>query len=165
MRKYSNLVLGSGCVLMLAGLVLLTLADIVGRYWFNSPISGAFELTQIMLAMLIFLALPLTTFGGEHVEVDIFYQMAAPVYQTLMRVFGSVCSVVALSVMAWQLVIKAQNLSHDGAVSDALSFPLSIIGWVGAGSAAISAVMALLLLTHFSLADEMVHSDQKGDAE
>jgi TRAP-type C4-dicarboxylate transport system permease small subunit len=148
---------------MLAALVLLTLADIVGRYWFNSPISGAFELTQIMLAMLIFLALPLTTFDSEHVEVDIFYRMATPLYQTLMRIFSSVCSLFALSVMAWQLGIKAQNLSHDEAVSDALSFPLSIIGWVGAGSAAISAVMALLLLTHFSAADEVIHNDQKGD--
>ena len=52
-------------------LIGLTCVDVVARYAFNSPVNGAYELTELLLASLIFLALPLTTAAGEHIEVEL----------------------------------------------------------------------------------------------
>ena len=41
---------------LLVALTLVTCIDVVARYWFNAPLSGAYELTEIFLASLIFLA-------------------------------------------------------------------------------------------------------------
>ncbi|RCV85674.1 TRAP transporter small permease subunit, partial [Vreelandella rituensis] len=38
----------------LFALMLLTTADVVGRYFFNAPILGTVELTQQMLAAVVF---------------------------------------------------------------------------------------------------------------
>ena len=50
-------------------LMLLTCVDVIGRYFFSSPVAGGFEITEMLLAGLIFSALPLVTLRGEHVTV------------------------------------------------------------------------------------------------
>ena len=52
-------------------LVAVTVIDVIGRYFFDAPLPGAFELTQILLADLVLAALPMTTFKDSHVEVDL----------------------------------------------------------------------------------------------
>jgi len=155
-RRLLHNALGIVCTCLLAGLVGLTVFDVIGRYWFNAPVSGAFELTQLMLGALIFAALPLTTEAGEHVEVDIFYEMVPVLIKRLMRILGACISAVALWIIAWRLAHHAAKLSSDGAVTDALSLPLAPIGWFGAGAAALSGVLAIAYLARFSLADEML---------
>ncbi len=156
LRRLMHVILGAACVALLAGLVGLTVIDVIGRYWFNAPVSGAFELTQLMLGALIFAALPLTTDVGEHVEVDIFYEMVPGTIKVFMRVLGACVSAAVLLVIAWRLAHHAAKLSADGAVTNALSIPLAPIGWFGAGTTAVSAVLALAFLSRFSFANEMV---------
>lgn len=154
LRKLLKYVLGGACAAILVAMVILTAVDIIGRYWFNSPILGAYELTQILLSSLVFMALPLTTYSQEHVEVDIFYHMASTFSKHLMRIIGAVISSLALGVISWRLGIIAAKLMDDGAVSDALSFRLSSVAWLGCIATAISAVLALLYLVQSGLADE-----------
>lgn len=54
------------------GLVLLTVADVIGRYFFGAPILGATELTRLGMAVLIFTSLPVISGRGEHICVDLF---------------------------------------------------------------------------------------------
>ena len=42
-------------------MMLLTFVDVVARYLFNRPIRGAFEVTELMLLVLIFAGLPLVS--------------------------------------------------------------------------------------------------------
>ena len=70
-RRGAGFLLGLACLCVLAGLIGLTCVDVVARYAFNSPVNGAYELTELLLATLIFLALPLTTAAGEHIEVEL----------------------------------------------------------------------------------------------
>ena len=56
--------------------MMLTTADVVGRYIFNWPIRGAFEITELLLLTLIFAGLPLASRADEHVTLD-FIDMAA----------------------------------------------------------------------------------------
>ena len=54
-------VLGHFAALVLFCLMVLTCIDVVGRYFFSMPVTGGFEMTEILLASLIFAGLPLVT--------------------------------------------------------------------------------------------------------
>ncbi|MTI16157.1 TRAP transporter small permease [Rhodobacteraceae bacterium RKSG542] len=141
-----NLGVGIGCCLLIAGLTVLTLADVVGRYWLNAPVRGAFELTQLMLCALVFAALPLTTHAKGHVEVDIFYGLVPPVGQNFMRFVSSTFSCVVLGILAWRLGAEGLKLGHDGAVTNALDVPYAPLAWLAALCTALAALYAFQLI-------------------
>ena len=51
--------LGLGVAGILTAMMILTGADVVARYALNAPIKGAFEMIEILLVCLVFLAMPL----------------------------------------------------------------------------------------------------------
>jgi hypothetical protein len=63
-------VLGAAAAILLFCLMALTTADVIGRYIFNWPLRGAFELTELLLLTLIFAGLPLASRADEHVTLD-----------------------------------------------------------------------------------------------
>ena len=62
--------LGAAAAVLLLGLVAITTADVIGRYIFNWPLRGAFEITELLLLALIFAGLPLVSRADEHVTLD-----------------------------------------------------------------------------------------------
>jgi TRAP-type C4-dicarboxylate transport system permease small subunit len=135
--------LGWLCGGLILGLTGLTAADVILRYWFNAPVSGAFELTEIMLAALIFAALPLTTDRDEHVTVDLVDALVPARGQRVLRVIGDVVSALALGVFAWRLTLQALQLMADGTRTFSLSLPMHPLAWFAALGCALSAVLAL----------------------
>ena len=49
MIERARLALNVAAAFLMTGLVLVTCIDVVGRYLFNNPLGGAFELTQVLL--------------------------------------------------------------------------------------------------------------------
>lgn len=134
--------LGYVAIVLLIALTLLTSVDVVARYWFNSPINGAFELTQLMLAALIFVAFPLTTAIREHIEVDLLANMLPSAIDRLFSLFAGLTTAVVLAVVGWRLFHHALRLAEDGAVTNSLALPLQPIGYIGALSCLLSAGLA-----------------------
>lgn len=52
-------------------LMVLTTLDVIGRYFFSKPLPGAFELTELLMVLVIFGALPIVTAQRRHIVVDI----------------------------------------------------------------------------------------------
>ena len=63
-------VLGVAASAILLVMMLLTFLDVVLRYLFNRPMAGAFEVTELLLLVLIFAGLPLVTYADEHALMD-----------------------------------------------------------------------------------------------
>ena len=136
--------LGVGASLILFSLVLITCVDVVGRYFLNAPLAGAFEMTEILLAALVFLALPLATERREHVEVDLLNVVLRPAYQRLLTAFAGLFSAALLATFAWRLFTHASKAAHDGAVTNALEIPLAPFGYLAGASCMVSAFIAFL---------------------
>ena len=60
----------AGAVLFV--MMMLTTVDVFGRYVLNKPVAGAFEVTEMMLAALIYCGLPLVSQRREHIVIDTF---------------------------------------------------------------------------------------------
>ncbi|WP_282095116.1 TRAP transporter small permease [Epibacterium ulvae] len=133
-----------GSVIVMLGMTLLTSVDVIARYIFNRPISGAFELTEIGLALVVFLAMPLTTYSKEHVEVDLLSIPSSGTRRFLLRLLAVVCVAGIFGFMAWEVWEHTEKLLKRGTVTNSLSIPLYLIAGVVALACAMSAVAAII---------------------
>ena len=69
-RRRAEAVLGVAAAAILLGMMALTVGDVVARYLFNRPLRGAFEVTELLLLVLIFAGLPLVSLADEHAVMD-----------------------------------------------------------------------------------------------
>ena len=69
-ERRADAALGLAASAILFAMMALTFVDVVLRYLFNRPLRGGFELTELMLLVLIFAGLPLVSHADEHVTMD-----------------------------------------------------------------------------------------------
>ena len=129
--------------LLLLAMTGLTTLDVVGRYLFNSPVTGAFELTELMLAALIFAGLPLATERDEHVDVDLLDSFLPPNVLRANVFFATLVSAGVLAVLGVQLWSRAAQLAAEGTVTNSLALPLAPVGYLMAIATGVSALLLL----------------------
>ena len=69
-KRRVEALLGVAASIILLAMMALTTVDVVARYVFNRPLRGAFEVTELLLLVLIFAGLPLVSFTNEHAVMD-----------------------------------------------------------------------------------------------
>jgi TRAP-type C4-dicarboxylate transport system permease small subunit len=69
-KRRVEALLGVAASIILLAMMLLTTVDVVARYVFNRPLRGAFEVTELLLVVLIFAGLPLVSFTNQHAVMD-----------------------------------------------------------------------------------------------
>ena len=69
-ERRADAVLGIAASAILMAMMCLTFVDVVARYVFNRPLRGGFEITELLLLVLIFAGLPLVSHADEHVTMD-----------------------------------------------------------------------------------------------
>jgi TRAP-type transport system small permease protein len=113
-------VLGSAAAVLLFGMMVLTFADVVARYLVNKPIRGAFEVTELLLLVLIFAGLPLVSHADEHVTMDFIDRILPPAaLRVLIRIVHAACAAV-MFFLTWQVWIKAGKIMGYGDTTDVL---------------------------------------------
>jgi TRAP-type C4-dicarboxylate transport system permease small subunit len=70
MRKTLELLCGLLSGAALFAIMALTFFDVLGRKFLSNSITGSLELTELLMVVVIFSALPLVSERGEHVEFD-----------------------------------------------------------------------------------------------
>jgi TRAP-type C4-dicarboxylate transport system permease small subunit len=141
-ERRADAVLGIAASALLFAMMCLTFVDVVARYLFNSPIRGGFEVTELMLLVLIFAGLPLVSHGDEHVTMDFIDRMLPS------RAVGALIRLVHALVAAmfffltWQMLIKAGRIAGYGDTTDVLRIT------VGPFVYFMAAMIALTALVH-----------------
>jgi TRAP-type C4-dicarboxylate transport system permease small subunit len=137
-------VLGAAAALLLFGLMALTTADVIGRYIFNWPLRGAFEITELLLLALIFAGLPLASRADEHVTLDFIDMILSDSGRLLLRrLVDLVCGILVLG-LAWRVWVKAGKIAGYGDTTDVLRLPVAPFVYFMALMVAITAIVHLL---------------------
>ena len=119
-ERRADAVLGIAASLILFLMMLLTFVDVVARYLFNFPLRGGFEITELMLLVLIFAGLPLVSHADEHVTMDFIDRMLPEAGRRfLVRLVHAVCAAV-MFFLTWQVWIKAGKIAGYGDTTDVL---------------------------------------------
>lgn len=144
-RWLANLFSGIAAVLLFA-MMTLTFVDVILRYWFNAPIPGGFEVTELLLASLIFSGLPLVTLEREHVNVDLFDRFVPKSLHKIRDAVVLVVCNICVGVLAWRMWIKANESLSYGDITSVLELPLAPVFFLAAATLALTAVIFLVLL-------------------
>lgn len=134
-------VIAIACALLLIAMMGLTVADVLGRYLLNSPVKGATELTELMLAALIFLGLPAATLDREHVTVDLLTDRLPLAVDKIRRPIVLLLSVGVQVTVAWRLWVTASQVAGYGGTTATLDLPIAPIGYFAAVLCIVSAVI------------------------
>ncbi|RSL32338.1 TRAP transporter small permease [Salibacterium salarium] len=108
----------------------LTTVDVLGRYFFSTPITGAFEVTGLGLAILVFFSLGMTQLKGDHISIDFLTSKFPKKVQEVLNIFTSLAVLIIVLFTSWQLVEYAKRLT--GQTSGELPLPLSIFAILAA---------------------------------
>lgn len=105
-------------------LMLLTTLDVIGRYFFNEPLPGAFEMTELLMVLVIFGALPIVTEQRRHIVVDVL-DFAFPERMRRARHFATnALSAAALAATLPHLWAKVTAMLSYGEVTAILGIPV-----------------------------------------
>ena len=133
---------------VLFAMMVLTCVDVVGRYFFSRPVLGATELTEIGLALVIFSAMPIISWRGGHIVVDLIDGFVSP---WLLKVFTWVSTIVVVSsfyFVAFRIYeLGARDLKR-GIKTDFLHIPtglvvqsIAVLSWITAMGLLITMVL------------------------
>lgn len=91
-------------------MMLLTVADVSMRYFFNSPITGTTEITQLMMVIVVFLSLPWGGVTGSHVKVDLFVRRFGRKTRAIFDVVTLLLSLFIFAVIAWRSLLESMQI-------------------------------------------------------
>jgi len=109
-RLHAEAILGVAASAILFAMMLLTFVDVVARYVFSRPVRGAFEVTELMLLVLIFAGLPLVSYADGHALMDFIDRLLVPgTRRRLERAVQLICAAI-MFLLAWLIWLKADRI-------------------------------------------------------
>ena len=118
--------LAAGALFML---MTMTFADVVLRSLFNNPIESATELTRLLMAIVVFSALPIVSWKGANIVVD----LMDPLFSRRMArlrdlIIDLACGVLLMwpAKRVWDLAERAREY---GDVTEYLNLPQHYAAW------------------------------------
>ena len=141
-RALRALAFGGGIVLL--GLMGLIAFDVVMRYVLRWPFLGAYEMTELAMALIVFLGLPYCAATGGHVAVDVLSPILDRPAWRGVTVAIHLTGASLLAVIAWQAVDFALGSRTRGEATNMLEIALWPFELVSAASMAAFAVVLLV---------------------
>ena len=130
----------------LFSIMLLTVVDVTGRKFFNQSVPGSLELTEVLMVVVIFAALPMVSWRSEHVVFDTLDGFIPPWLRGIQaRVVHLVCAG-AFAFFARLLVMRAQRFTEYGDTTVHLGLSIAPVAWLMAALLALTGLAHLLLV-------------------
>ena len=139
-------VLGAISATVLFLMMLLTAVDVAGRYLVNRPVVGGFELTEMMLAALIYCGLPLVSKRREHIVIDTFDTFMSKRVKRGFDILADIVCTVALAGLSWLLFQRALRVAQYGDTTTVLRLPLAPVAYLMAAMLLVGAIIHLWLI-------------------
>ena len=133
--------LSSFAGLVLAGVMMVAVVDVFGRYALNRPLPGSTEMTEILMAILIYAGLPVVSQRNAHISVDMFGSITPKALVPLRDIVIRILCAATLGIVAWRLWVYAGQLSRD--VTEYLKLPQAPFVYVLSVFAGIAAVIEI----------------------
>lgn len=140
----TNKIMAYAAGVALTAMMLLTVADVIGRYVFSKPIRGTYELVGFLLVGAGSLGLGYCQVKKGHIRVDFLLQYFPKSIHNVVAIIAHFLGFIAFSLLCWRCALFAKYyLSATGNATDTLGiplFPFVVVLAVGTG------MLALVLL-------------------
>jgi TRAP-type C4-dicarboxylate transport system permease small subunit len=109
-KRHADALLGVAASVILLAMIALTVVDVVARYIFSRPVRGAFEVTELMLLVLIFAGLPLVSFSDEHAVMDFIDRLFGRRGQVRLQRLVQLVNAAFMFLLTWLVWRKADRI-------------------------------------------------------
>ena len=117
----------------LVGVMLLIGADIVGRM-FGWPVPGAYEIVSLAGGLVVWLALPVTSWSKGHVSTDALTSRLAAPSRRFLTVGTRLMGIAVFVLAGTGMVRMGMRLKEAGEVTAVLAFPFYPVAWAIGGA-------------------------------
>ena len=122
--KYLGKFLNWGCMALLGILALFTLVDVLGRSLMNKPVTGGYEITEILLTVMVALGLANSELLKKHVRVDLLLANLSAKVKNKVDLVNNLISCVIFILVGWRTILHADHLHNVGTTSGMLQMPI-----------------------------------------
>jgi TRAP-type C4-dicarboxylate transport system permease small subunit len=109
---------------VLFAMMLLTSVDVFMRYVVSRPVPGAFEVSELFMALLIFTALPLVSLRDEHITVEFAGKLIPARVLPYVDAVVHLCIAFLLAAAGWLVWLRALRMQQYGDATTILSIPV-----------------------------------------
>ena len=109
--------------LVLTAMAVMSIASIVGRTFFSSPIVGDYELVQALCAIAVSMSLPYTHWIRGHVIVDFFTAHVSPKFNAFLDLLANLVLALFAAVITWRIWKGLWELKDSMEASMLLDIP------------------------------------------
>jgi TRAP-type C4-dicarboxylate transport system permease small subunit len=129
-------------------LMLLTVSDVILRV-FGRPITGIYDITELLGGIIIGFAIPFAGWKKVHVYVEFLRAKVSLRFEKVLKTISSCLGIFLFLLLGWNLILHGINLHKAGEVSKTIKLPLSPV-IVGIGvSCFINSLVILYQLVKF----------------
>jgi TRAP-type transport system small permease protein len=148
LQRLSTYLAYMGC-LALFFMMCLTIADVAGRYIFNKPLLGAYELTEFMVLILVFSFLGYAQIHKSHISVDLFMMFFPDKFKVYFEILNHLASLAIMILITWMGFERAIEMMETGESSPNLalpSYPFVIFLFIGCAVMCIEFLRDIVLI-------------------
>ena len=135
--------LSTFAALVLCGVMMVSVVDVFGRYVLNKPLPGSSELTEILMAILIYAGLPIVSQRQAHITVDLLDSVTPKAVVPIRNVIVGLLSVLIVALIAWRLWAYADQIRSSKDVTEYLKLPLAPFAYFMSVLAGLTAAVEL----------------------
>lgn len=118
----------------LAAVAALTFVSVILRYLFTWAIPDTYDISRLLLAILIFWGMAGAGYRGEHITVDLLWGVFGPRVRRALDVFSNLVTLFAMVVFTWMMWRKVFDTRADNILTFDLGQPVWIyylVAWLG----------------------------------
>ena len=135
--------------LLMFGVGLMTVISVLGRYLFNAPIPGDYEITELACGIAVFAFFPYCHARSGNIVVEFFTGRLSPRHKTALGTVHSVAFTLVAGLVTWRLLVGGVRKLQDGETTLFLGIPLHwayFSALLGAGL--LTAICVLVVFRH-----------------
>ena len=122
--RYAEYVFTGISGLCLAAMMFLGTADVIGRYAFNSPVQGTYEISQVLMAGVILLGWAYTMKTGGHVRVELLISRLPSRPRAIIDFVMMLLSLAIFIMITWRSTLLALQYMEEHRVLQTLNIPV-----------------------------------------
>lgn len=147
-------------------LVALTCIDVIGRYFFNSPLVGAVELVEICMGAITFFSFPLMFMRNDHIIVDLFPQFKRGYLGWIVSLAILAITIYIAIILGDRVFDYAERAFEDGDITEYLRLPRwPVVGFITAAIFSAAAISLLKMLSLLSKPGTSLEDQTSSDAD
>jgi TRAP-type transport system small permease protein len=122
----------------LAAVTILTFAAVMSRYLLSYGIPDNYDISSLLLGILIFWGIAVASYRGDHITVDLLWSSLGPRAQRAIDVFADLVSLGAMIVLTYMVAYKVlDTYTADIRTFDMRTptWPFFLAAWIGLAAA------------------------------